>query len=126
MKRVRSIVPRTHLKNDFTVILNEILLSVNLDEVKNLVRIGHFQADSSTCKKHKSQNDDEKSVFEIASKEIIAQRIFLIRGQKVLISSHLAELYHVEHKVLMQAVRRNAKRFPPDFLFQLTQREFGN
>jgi hypothetical protein len=55
---------RTHLKNDFTVILNEILLSVNLDEVKsrfldsavrgihkaeNLVRIGHFQADSSTC-----------------------------------------------------------------------------
>jgi hypothetical protein len=72
---------RTHLKNDFTVILNEILLSVNLDEVKNLVRIGHFQADSSTCQKHKSQNDDEKSVFEIASRYVaLLPFMLLIHG----------------------------------------------
>ena len=58
--------------------------------------------------------------------EIIEQRILLIRGQKVLLSNHLAELYQVKHKVLMQSVRRNLKRFPNDFMFQLSPAEFKN
>ncbi len=57
--------------------------------------------------------------------EIIEKRILLIRGQRVLLSLDLAPLYEVEHKVLMQAVRRNLDRFPDDFMFQLTQEEFA-
>ncbi len=54
----------------------------------------------------------------------IERRIFLARGQKVMLSFHLAELYEVETKVLMQAVKRNIERFPQDFMFQLTTQEF--
>jgi phage regulator Rha-like protein len=52
--------------------------------------------------------------------EIIEKRIFLFRGQKVMLNIHLAELYQVEPKVLNQAVKRNIERFPQDFMFQLT------
>jgi len=55
--------------------------------------------------------------------EVIEQKIFMIRGQKVMISSHLAKLYRVATKVLMQAVKRNFERFPEDFMFQLTWEE---
>jgi ORF6N domain len=58
--------------------------------------------------------------------EQIEGQIFLIRGQKVMLSTHLAELYEVEPRVLVQAVKRNIERFPVDFMFQLTDREFGN
>ena len=58
--------------------------------------------------------------------EIIENKIFIIRGHKVLLSTHLAELYGVEVKVLIQAVKRNKERFPKDFLFQLTSDEFEN
>ena len=50
--------------------------------------------------------------------------IFLIRGQKVMLSPHLAELYNIEPRVLVQAVKRNIDRFPEDFMFQLTDDEF--
>ena len=53
----------------------------------------------------------------------IEQRIFLLRGQKVMLSAHLAELYGVKPKILLQAVKRNAERFPSDFMFQLTSEE---
>jgi hypothetical protein len=53
----------------------------------------------------------------------IESRIQLLRGTKVIIDADLAELYGVPTKALNQAVRRNAKRFPPDFLFQLTGAE---
>ncbi len=56
--------------------------------------------------------------------EKVERRIFLIRSQKVMLSSHLAELYGVEPKVLVQAVKRNIERFPEDFMFQLTFEEF--
>jgi hypothetical protein len=49
----------------------------------------------------------------------IQPRIFLIRGQRVMLSIDLAELYGVAPMVLLQAVRRNRERFPPDFMFQL-------
>jgi len=54
------------------------------------------------------------------SEPAIENRIFLIRGHKVLIDKDLAELYGVATKVLNQAVKRNIQRFPGDFLFQLT------
>lgn len=55
--------------------------------------------------------------------EIIEQRIFLIRGEKVMIDRDLAELYQVQTKALNQAVRRNRERFPENFMFQLTRTE---
>ncbi len=58
--------------------------------------------------------------------ERIEQAILLMRGQKVMLSSHLAELYGVEPRVLVQAVKRNIDRFQEDFMFQLTDEEFRN
>lgn len=55
--------------------------------------------------------------------ERIASRIYLIRGQKVMLDSDLAELYQVLTKNLNLAVRRNARRFPEDFVFQLMPEE---
>lgn len=56
--------------------------------------------------------------------ERIERRILLVRGQKVMLDVHLAELYGVETKTLNRAVKRNRERFPPDFMLQLTPREF--
>lgn len=53
----------------------------------------------------------------------IENRIYLIRGQKVMLSHHLAELYRVETKTFTRAVQRNRERFPDDFMFQLTKEE---
>ncbi len=55
--------------------------------------------------------------------EVIEQRIFLIRSEKVMIDRDLAELYQVQTKVLNQAVKRNSDRFPGNFMFQLTKPE---
>lgn len=52
--------------------------------------------------------------------ELIATHIYVIRGQKVMLDSDLAELYGVQTKVLNQAVTRNKERFPKDFMFQMT------
>lgn len=56
--------------------------------------------------------------------ERIAEKIYLIRDQKVMMDSDLAELYGVETRVLTQAVKRNLDRFPPHFMFQLSQEEY--
>jgi len=56
--------------------------------------------------------------------ERIERRILLIRGQKVLLSTELAKLYEVAPKALVQAVKRNRRRFPEDFMFQLTEEEY--
>lgn len=55
--------------------------------------------------------------------EIIEQRIFLVRGEKVMIDRHLAELYDVDTRTLNQAVKRNKERFPEGFMFQLSKEE---
>lgn len=55
--------------------------------------------------------------------EAIEGKILLIRGQKVMLDSDLAELYGVPTKVLNQGVKRNNKRFPPDFMIRLTKEE---
>lgn len=63
---------------------------------------------------------NESSIVPI---EYIEKRIFLLRGHKVLLSPHLSELYGIETRVLMQAVKRNVDRFPDDFMFALTRDE---
>ena len=55
--------------------------------------------------------------------EGIEQAILLLRGQKVMLDSDLASLYGVATKVLLQAVKRNPEKFPPDFMFRLTREE---
>ncbi|CAG0962915.1 hypothetical protein MTYP_00829 [Methylophilaceae bacterium] len=60
---------------------------------------------------------------EILAPEVVAQKILLIRGHKVMIDADLAGLYGVPTKALNQAVRRNLERFPADFMFQLTAEE---
>jgi hypothetical protein len=57
---------------------------------------------------------------------VIERRIYLIRGHKVMLSPDLADLYAVEPRALVQAVKRNIERFPTDFMFQLTTKEFAN
>ena len=44
--------------------------------------------------------------------EVVERKIFIIRNQKIMLSIHLAELYGVEHRVLMQSIKRNLERFP--------------
>lgn len=60
----------------------------------------------------------------IIAAEIIERKIYLVRGQKVMLDSDLAELYGVTTKRLNEQVRRNANRFPNDFMFQLSSDEF--
>ncbi len=68
-------------------------------------------------------SEKEKSIIPI---EVVSQRIFFIRGQKVMLDIDLAELYEIPVKVLLQAVKRNSERFPDDFIFQLSKEEFQN
>ena len=56
---------------------------------------------------------------------VIQSKIYEIRGMRVMLDFDLAELYQVETRVLNQSVKRNIKRFPPDFMFQLNVEEFS-
>lgn len=67
----------------------------------------------------------EESLLAIPD-ELVMNKIYLIRNQKVMLDSDLADLYQVETKALNQQVKRNLKRFPEDFMFQLTEQEFAN
>lgn len=58
--------------------------------------------------------------------EIIQQQIIEIRGQKVMLDFHLANLYDIETRTLKQAVKRNKNRFPNDFMFELNENEIQN
>jgi uncharacterized protein YjcR len=63
---------------------------------------------------------------ELIPVEIIEKKIYLIRGQKIMLDSDLAELYGVEVKQLKRQVRRNLDRFPADFMFQLSKEEYDS
>ncbi|MBI1808184.1 MAG: ORF6N domain-containing protein [Ignavibacteria bacterium] len=63
---------------------------------------------------------------QIVSTTFIERRIFLIRGQKVMLDVHLAQMYGVPTKRLKEQVRRNRSRFPKDFMFELTAEEFSS
>ena len=67
-----------------------------------------------------------KVMTDLIPTESIANRIFLIRGHKVMLDRDLAVLYGVKTKALKQAVRRNISRFPDDFMFELSKEEFRN
>nr|WP_304064067.1 ORF6N domain-containing protein [Pedobacter glucosidilyticus] len=58
--------------------------------------------------------------------EIILNKIYLLRNQKVMLDRDLAELFGVETKVLKQSVKRNMERFPEDFMFEMSPEEFQN
>ena len=61
--------------------------------------------------------------IELALEEKIVNKIYLIRGKKVMLDRELAELYGVATRVLKQQVRRNTERFPDNFMFELTKTE---
>ena len=63
---------------------------------------------------------------DIVRQDIIEKKIFLIRGLNVMLDRDLAELYGAQTKVFIQAVKRNKDRFPDDFMFRLTKKEFDN
>jgi hypothetical protein len=67
------------------------------------------------------KENHEKSLTDI---EEIEEKIYLVRGQRVMLDSDLAEVYSVSTKRLNEQVRRNIDRFPDDFMFQLTEQEF--
>lgn len=56
----------------------------------------------------------------------ILNKIYIIRGEKVMLDKDLAEMYGVKTSVLNQSIKRNRSRFPKDFMFQLSQKEFKN
>ena len=62
----------------------------------------------------------------VVADEVIMNKIYVVREQKVMIDRDLAELYQVETKRLKEAVRRNPKRFPKDFMFEMNKKEFEN
>ena len=62
----------------------------------------------------------------VIKQEEIVGRIFFLRGEKVILDRDLASLYEVEVRTLNQSVKRNIKRFPNDFMFQLTQEEYAS
>lgn len=68
-------------------------------------------------------NMAQKKVELMVPDEVIINKIYLIRGHKVILDRDLAELYGTETKVLKQTVRRNIKRFPSDFLFEMSIEE---
>jgi len=67
--------------------------------------------------------DWKESALDLVETPGIDRRIFVIRKRQVMLDEDLAELYGVETKVLVQQVKRNLKRFPPDFMFHLTKTE---
>src|ERR1017187_4354748 len=71
----------------------------------------------------RNEMSDDKAIVPV---ERIERLIYLIRGQKVMLDSDLAEIYGVTTKRLNEQVGRNADRFPPDFAFQLTPQEVTN
>jgi hypothetical protein len=69
---------------------------------------------------------EEKVGLQVVAASAIENRIQVVRGRQVMLDEDLAELYGVETRVLVQQVRRNEKRFPADFMFQLSTEEFSN
>ncbi len=69
---------------------------------------------------------ENKNIGSLLPDEIVISKIYFIRGQKVMLDEDLAELYQVETKRLNEQVKRNADRFPKDFMFQLNRKEFEN
>lgn len=68
----------------------------------------------------------KKELQILVAEQKILNRIYVIRGQKIMLDKDLAAMYSVETRRLNEQVKRNSKRFPKDFMFTLTQKEFDN
>ncbi len=68
----------------------------------------------------------KKELQALVAEQKILNRIYVIRGEKVMLDKDLAEMYNVETRVLNQNIKRNINRFPRDFMFQLSKKEFTN
>jgi hypothetical protein len=68
----------------------------------------------------------KKNLQLLVMEQKILNRIYVIRNQKIMLDEDLAAMYNVETKRLNEQVKRNAKRFPKDFMFRLTSKEFEN
>ena len=68
----------------------------------------------------------KKQTLSIISDDVVENKIYEIRNQKVMLDSDLAELYGVETKRLNEQIKRNLDRFPEDFMFQLTETEWDS
>lgn len=68
----------------------------------------------------------KKETYIMVPDELIMSKIYLVRGKKVMLDRDLAELYGVDTRVLKQTVRRNIRRFPQDFMFEMRQEELQN
>lgn len=67
-----------------------------------------------------------KAIVGLVEEQKILNRIYMIRGQKVMLDRDLAYMYGVETRVLNQSIKRNLNRFPKDFMFHLSEKEFKN
>ena len=86
---------------------------IKLDAAVNAVTVSRKMGRKTACLTASLQ----------APLELIERRIYLARGRKVMFDRDLAEIYEVETRALVQAVKRNADRFPDDFMFQLSEAE---
>ena len=68
----------------------------------------------------------KSNIIAVIPDEVIINKIYLMRGMKVMLDKDLAEMYGVETKRLKEAVRRNMQRFPEDFMFEMTKEELEN
>ena len=68
----------------------------------------------------------KKELQALVAEQKILNRIYAIRGEKVMLDRDLAAMYGVETRVLNQSIKRNLNRFPKDFMFQLSEKEFKN
>jgi hypothetical protein len=81
---------------------------------------------NESASQHEAENmPAEPAVNAPLLQPLIQTRILALRGQRVMLDADLAELYGVQTKVLVQAVKRNLERFPGDFMFQLSAEEFA-
>lgn len=65
----------------------------------------------------------KKELQNLVMEQKILNRIYVVRGEKIMLDRDLAELYGIETRMLKQAVKRNADRFPKDFMFEMTSKE---
>jgi hypothetical protein len=82
-----------------------------------------YKIRDTECKENKMTKELSSP---IVPDEVVMNKIYVIRGMKVMLDNDLAELYEVETRVLNQAVSRNEDRFPSDFMFQLSEKEWEN
>lgn len=68
----------------------------------------------------------KKELQSLVIEQKILNRIYVVRSEKIMLDHHLAEMYNVETKQLKRQVKRNLDRFPKDFMFVLTKKEFEN